>query len=94
MSLLVWLFLFQQFDTVEEVADYMKVDPSKLKETLDEYNEYARSSEVKVTVFQVLKEEAHIQFRNFSASLCCEFQISPAFCSVREVETVLSVRNG
>ncbi|CAG9535721.1 unnamed protein product [Cercopithifilaria johnstoni] len=34
---------FKQFDTVEEVANYMKIESSKLKATLDEYNEYAHS---------------------------------------------------
>lgn len=41
---------FQQFDTLEEVANYMKIESSKLKATLDEYNEYAHSTVSKVIV--------------------------------------------
>uniref|UniRef100_A0A915PI25 fumarate reductase (NADH) n=1 Tax=Setaria digitata TaxID=48799 RepID=A0A915PI25_9BILA len=32
---------FKEFTTLEEVANYMKVDSSKLRATVDEYNEYA-----------------------------------------------------
>ncbi|KAL3990920.1 flavocytochrome c family protein [Acanthocheilonema viteae] len=35
---------FKQFDTLEEAANYMKVESSKLKATLDEYNEHAHST--------------------------------------------------
>uniref|UniRef100_A0A0N4T477 fumarate reductase (NADH) n=1 Tax=Brugia pahangi TaxID=6280 RepID=A0A0N4T477_BRUPA len=35
---------FKQFDTLEEVANYMGIQSSKLKETLDEYNEYTKLS--------------------------------------------------
>uniref|UniRef100_A0A183EPB9 fumarate reductase (NADH) n=1 Tax=Gongylonema pulchrum TaxID=637853 RepID=A0A183EPB9_9BILA len=34
---------FKEFGTLDEVAKYMNVTPSKLKETIDEYNVYARS---------------------------------------------------
>uniref|UniRef100_A0A5S6PMC3 fumarate reductase (NADH) n=1 Tax=Brugia malayi TaxID=6279 RepID=A0A5S6PMC3_BRUMA len=35
---------FKQFDTLEEAANYMGIQSSKLKETLDEYNEYTKLS--------------------------------------------------
>ncbi|VDM20707.1 unnamed protein product [Wuchereria bancrofti] len=35
---------FKQFNTLEEVANYMGIQSSKLKKTLDEYNEYTNLS--------------------------------------------------
>ncbi|VDM93701.1 unnamed protein product, partial [Onchocerca ochengi] len=35
---------FKKFDTLDEMANYMKIKSSKLKATLDEYNEHAHST--------------------------------------------------